>query len=252
MKHNGRYGMAVLLMWLLACVPGHARTAVEGVDKWNPPPPPGGMMDDGGLFSRNPSIGVRIEDRLRELHRKHGYRIHLVIEPVLMTTTAPDLAERLRQAWLADGDGMVIVYESDTRRLGIGRDLAGTEPTVPAIRVPTHQSTAIIDGAITATDKSLRSDVYLESLVDQLVDGFDRYYESRTAPGPRGLSRRLVLLVIGGLAALGLCAIAVGALTRLNSVRGVPTFHFQPVGRPERLGAPSGALVSTRSIRRPP
>jgi len=239
------------LAWLAAGLVGHAQSGADVRDKWSPPPPapPGGMMDEGGLFSRNPSIGARIGDRLRALDRKHGYRIHLVIEPVLMTTTAPDLAETLRQTWLADGDGMVIVYESDTRRLGIGRDLAGTEPTFPGIRVPTHQSTAIIDGAIAATDKSLRSDVYLESLVDSLVDGFDRYFESMSASRPRGHSRRLLLLVIGGLAVLGLCAIAVGALTRLNSVRGVRTFHFQPVDRHERLGAPSGAAVTTRTFR---
>jgi hypothetical protein len=40
--------------------------------------------------------------------------------------------------------------------------------------------------------------------------------------------------------------IAVGALTRLKSVAGVRTFRFPEVDRPERLGAPCGARVTTR------
>lgn len=251
MMAGGRFGMAVLLAWLLAGSAVHGRTSAGTPDKWNPPPPApaGGLMDDGGLFNRNPSIGKRIEERLLELHRKHGYRIHLVIEPVLMTAAPPDLAEKLRQTWLPHGDGLVIVYESDTRKLGIGRDLAGMEPTDPGIRVPTHESAAIIDGAILATDKALASDVYLEALAGRLVDGFERHFEQRSDPPPREYSRRLALLVIGGLALLGLCAIAVGALARLHQARSARTFHFQPVDCPERLGAPGGASVTTRSFR---
>jgi len=240
-------GMAALF----ASAVTHAQDGPEAIDKWNPPPPPpaSGLMDDGGLFQRNPSIAEHICDRLTELHERHGFRIHLVVEPVLMTTTPPDLAESLRLEWLPDGDGIVVVYESDTRRLGIGR-LMVEDPAGDGPRVPTHVSAVIINEVLAATDKSLPSQAYLEALAGNLTSAFDDYFQRRALGPPREQSRLLAWAVIGVIAFLGLCALGVRALTRLKSVSGIRTFHFQPVDRPERLQAPAGASVTTRSFHR--
>ena len=209
-------------------------------------------MDQSGFFNRNPSIGEHIAERLQRLHAEHGYRIYLVVEPSLLTTNAPDLASRLRELWLPAGDGIVAVYEGDSRSLGIGRDLGdGADPTASTSPVPTHETATIINQALAATDKKLPSEIYLQTLVGNLADGFERYFERRASPPPRGQSLRIALVVIGTVAALALCGIAVAALTRLKSVKGVRTFHFRPVDRPERLGAPAGASVTSRSFRRP-
>jgi hypothetical protein len=247
-----RAWLAVCCACLALALPARAQNSGGPLDKWaSPDPPAGGLMDSSGFFHRNPSVGERIAERLQRLHSEHGYRIYLVVEPALLTTDAPDLAARLRELWLAQGDGMVAVYEGDTRRLGIGRELGSrSDPLTKAKAVPTHETAVILNQAIAATDQSLSPEIYLETLVGHLADGFDRYFERRSAPPPRGRSIRLALLVIGVLAMLALCSIAVGALARLKSVQGIRTFHFKPVDCPERLGAPSGASVRSRAFRR--
>ncbi|HSP42651.1 MAG TPA: hypothetical protein VLO11_07265 [Luteolibacter sp.] len=227
-----------------------AQDGPEALDKWNPPPPPpaAGLMDDGGLFQRNPSIAETIEDRLAGLNERHDFRIHLVVEPVIITSTPPDLAESLRLAWLPDGNGIVVVYETDTRSLGIGRRMT-EDPAGEGPRVPTHVSAVIINEVIADTDKSLPSEEYLEALVTNLTTAFDDYFQRRAIGPPREQSWKLAWAVVAVAVALGLCAIGVAALARLKAVRGERTFHFHPVDRPERLQAPSGASVSSIKFR---
>lgn len=241
------------LISLALMLPGLAQSPIAGTDKWAAlEPPANGLLDQGGFFKRNPSIGDNIAKRLQQLHSNHDYRIYLVVEPSLLTTSAPDLASRLRELWLPEGDGIVAVYEGDTRSLGIGRDLGdGADPTARSSPVPTHETATIINLALAATDKKLPSEIYLQTLALNLTDAFERYFERRATPPPRGQSLRIALVVIGIVATLSLCAIAVAALTRLKSVQGIRTFHFRPVDRPERLGAPAGASVTSRSFRRP-
>jgi hypothetical protein len=238
----------MLAMFSIAAT--RAQDGPEALDKWNPPPPPpaAGLMDDGGLFQRNPSIAAHIEELLAGLHERHDFRIYLVVEPVIITSTPPDLAESLRLAWLPDGNGIVVVYETDTRSLGIGRRMT-EDPAGEGPRVPTHVSAVIINEVLAATDKSLPTEEYLEALATNLTKAFDEHFQRRAIGPPREQSWKLALTVVAVAAALGLCAIAVAALARLKSVRGERTFHFHPVDRPERLQAPSGAAVSSIRFR---
>jgi hypothetical protein len=214
-------------------------------------PPDSGIQDDGGFFSRDAGAAKRISDQLRKLENERGFRILLMVEPVLIGTSAPELAAQLQQSWLPDGNGLVVVFESDSRTIGFGRDVGG-EPAaeISANRVPTHETAAILERARAATDPDLDPEAYIEALTGNLVKGFDDYFKLREAPIPSGRSLRLGLLTIGGLTLLALAAIGIGALVRLPSMAGKRSFRFPVVDRPERLGAPSGGgNVTVRRFR---
>lgn len=213
-------------------------------------PPVSPVMDAGGVFRRDAAALERMRGKIRQLEKDHGYRMYVVVEPVFISTTAPELAASLQEAWLPDGNGVVIVYESDSRILGLGRDV-GEEPdaAVTEALVPTHETAALLRQAVDLTDTGLAPTAFLETLVDHLTRGFDRYFERRATPPPPGRSLRFALLAIGGLALLALGGIAVAALTRMQSVSGGRSFRFPSADQPERLGAPSGGKVVSRSFK---
>lgn len=216
-----------------------------------PKPPASGIRDEGGFFNRSPGAVTRISDRFRKLESEHGFRMFLMVESVLIGTNAPELAAQLQQAWLPEGNGLVIVFETDNRSLGIGRDIGGSAlPTGPSGRVPTHEAAAILSKAREKTDLSLAPELYVEQLAKALAEGFEDYFQRLQAPPPPGRTLRLGVLALGGLALLTLIAILVGSLARLPSMNGERTFRFPKSDRPERLGAPcGGGNVSVRRFR---
>lgn len=241
--HGLRYWMATLLLSGSLLLQGYGQQTVPESLKQNglPEPPEYGVLDTNGVFSKNSVVMRRISDRIRKLEADHGYRLYLVVEPVFLSSSAAELAARLQQAWLSDGDGLVVVFEADSRRQGFGLDIQGKENASRQFaQVPIHEAAAIVQRAMLATDKSLAPEVCVESLIDNLVDGFDDYFKRRAAPVPAARSLRFGLLTVGALTLLALGAIGVGSLTRLRSMAGVPTYKFPVIDRPERLGAPSG------------
>jgi len=246
------YWMAVLIFLGAIALPASGQ-ALPGWLAQNgyPKPPNFGLQDEGGFFSRDSGALKRISDQLGKLEADHGFHILLLVEPVLIGTTAPELAAQLQQAWLPDGDGLVVVFETDSRRLGFGRDVGG-EPTSAegTPRVPTHETAAILTRAREAAGTNAVPEAFIEKLMDNLVNEFDHYFEVRNTPPPKGRFMRLALLTVGGLALLGLGAIGIGTLVRLPSMAGTRSFRFPAVDRPERLRAPDGGgNVTVRRFR---
>lgn len=240
-------GMTV--WWLAAvlagCGCGKAETPWADAVK----PPADRVSDLNGFFRRDHGAIRRITEKIRQLETTHGFRIYVVAEPVLINDTASGLAAQLQQAWLPEGNGLVVVYEGDSRSLGIGRNIASLkEPPIRAGHLPTHETDALVREAMAATNPQLPKDEFLEALVGNLVSGINDLFERREAPPPRARSLRTGLLILGLLALLSLTAIAVGALTRLKSMSPVPPRYFPQVDRPERLGAPCGGHVVGRSF----
>ncbi len=237
-----KYWMAVLILHGTLTLAASGQALPDWlIQDGYPKPPDFGIKDDGGFFGRNSGALKRISDQIRKLEADHGFRILLMVEPVLIGTSAPELAAQLQQSWLPDGDGLVVVFESDSRSLGIGRDVGG-EPTSTdtSQRVPTHETAAILTRAREATDTEAGPEAFIESLMTNLVTEFDQYFKRCNAPPPRGRAMRLALLAVGGGTLLALGALGIGALGRLPSMAGTPNFRFPVVDRPERLGAPGG------------
>lgn len=242
------------MVWAVLALSGFGQTLPEWLAGGGTPKPPDfGVRDVNGVFDRDAGALKRISGQLRQLEADHGYRICLIVEPVLMATTAPELAAHLQQAWLPDGNGLVIVFEAGSRSLGFGRNPGGNPDLSAAGNpVPTHETAALLRAAEGATDITLAPEAYIETLIENLVREFNGYFERRAAPPPRDRTLRLGLLILGGLSLLALGAIAVGALTRLQSMAGTRRYRFPVVDRPERLGAPCGGGVTTRSFRQGP
>lgn len=240
-----RQYLALWLCWAALVLPGHGQALpVKG-----PPPPASGILDTGGFFNRDPSAFKRISEQLHQLEQDHGFKIYLVVEPVLIATSAPEWAELLRHQWLPDGNGMVVAYESNSQNLGVARDMAGGPDLAdnPA-RVPSNETTAMLHRAMDATKLDKRSETFLETLIVNLVGEFDGYFKRRATPPPPERSMKIGLLAIGTLSLLGLAMIGLGGLLRHSSMAGVRRFRFPVVDRPERLGAPCGSCVTARSF----
>lgn len=249
------YWMAAWILWGAMAVSGSGQALPEWFTKNGTPKPPDfGIRDESGFFNRDSGAMKRISDQLRNLEATHGFRIYLMVEPVLIATSAPELAAQLQQAWLPDGNGLVVVFEADTRSLGIGRDLVGSSDAGdPGRGVPTHETAAMLSRATTATEPNLAPQAYVEALTGNLVREFNGYFDRRKTPVPAGRSLRLGLLTVGALTLLALGAIAVGALVRLPSMATKRKFRFPVVDRPERLGAPcGGGNVTTRRFKAGP
>jgi len=240
--------MAVLICWVAGVFPAPGQALPEWLAKDGMPKPPDfGIRDESGFFHKDSGAFKRISDGFRKLEADHGYRICLMVEPVLIGTSAPELAAQLRQAWLPDGNGLVVVFESDSRSVGIGRDLAvSPEPKEPEALIPTHETAALITRAIDAVDPKLAPEAYIEALSGKLVEECNRYFELREAPVPAGRSMRIGLLAVGALTLLGLVAVGLAWLLNHSAMAEVTTFRFPVVDRPERLGAPCGAAVTAR------
>lgn len=239
-----RYWMVGLICWASVAVSGVCQISQEsgpGQKTELPKPPASGIRDVTGLFSKNPDALARITAMLRKLETEHGFRIYLHIEPVLIAGNPTEYAAQLQQAWLPEGDGLVVVFESDNRQLGIGRDIGRSpEEKSSVTRVPTHETEALLLKATSATEAGVSTDVHVEKLMENIIGELNGYFERRAAPPPAGRSLRLGLLIVGALTLLALIAIVVGSLVRLPSMAGVRTYRFPLVDRPERLGAPCG------------
>ncbi len=249
--------MAILICWVAWVTPGQGQSLPEWLTKNGTPKPPKppdfGISDEDGFFIHDAGAFKRISDRLRKLEAEHGYKIYLMVKPVLIGTSATELAAQLRQAWLPDGNGLVVVYEADGRSLGIGRTLdLPHDPKSPDALIPTHETAALINRAIDAVDAKLAPDAYIEDLTEKLIEECNSYFKLLEAPIPTGRWIRMGLLLVGAMTLLGLITLVGGWLLRHSPMAEVQSFRFPVVDRPERLGAPCGASVTARRFGGPP
>ena len=245
--------LAVSILTAVMVVVAHGQSLSEWLEKQpDGKPPASGIVDENRILSRDPERMKRISETIQKLAADHGYKLYVVAEPVLIGTTAQEQANELRRIWLPDGDGIVIVFEADSRKLGIGQDMVGNPgPSENFHRVPSYETTAIISRALSEVDDKLGAENYLEAAVAKLAGEFNAYFIRRSEPPPKERSVRMVLMVVGALTLLCLGLIAMGALVRHSSMAKVPVFRFPVVDRPERLGAPCGGSVTARRFAKP-
>lgn len=237
-----------IVIWLLSstlilCSYGQSfpQPSPQSVTAQNiPKAPDTGVRDSTDLFRHQPDAIKRISTQIQKLKKNHGYHIYLVIEPILISTTTSELATRLQQSWLPDGNGLVIVYESDTRAIGLGRNIGNPAPDENIHQIPTHETEAILMDVTSSIDQSLTPQAYIEALTTTLAFEFNDYFEQLNEPPPEGRPLRFFLLTIGGITLLALGVMAAAFVSKLPSMKKNQTFRFPEVDRPERLGAPYG------------
>lgn len=213
-----------------------------------PPRPAFNVQDNAGLFTRDPDRLRAISDRLRQLEQRHGFHVYVVIEPVVMGSTAIELAARLQQAWLPDGDGFVIVFESDNRAFGLGRDyeVSKAEDIRRRAEIPSFYAADALDRVRARLDPNLEPADLLDQMTTLLVADIGGFLDRQHAPESRAKTLRLVLASVGVLSALGLAGLGLAKLAHRAEKRRRRSHRFPVVPDQQRLGAPFGAKVSSR------
>ncbi len=216
-------------------------------------PPADGLVDRAGLGHRNPELVAKLKEDIRLLKDEHAFSLYIVLESVLVSGNPQLMASRLRKSWVPRGDGMVLVFEMDTRSLGIGQSFElEVDPTkAPPGQVPSYETNSILENARDGVDSS-SAETILETFVTRMTVGYNEYFLRKDAPVPQERSVKLGLIIIGGAAALALLGLMAALLVRRSDGRsGGRCYYFPEVQVSERLGAPyGGGEISSRRFGR--
>lgn len=213
-------------------------------DQKLPEPPDSGLSDASEVLGVRSDARRRVEAKIGDLAREKGYRLFVVLERSLISSDPNDLAAQLQQEWLPDGGGLVVVYESDTRELGFGRNLDPGEGITPGrAGVPSYELVKIIAEALADSKKEMeleKPEPFVEALVVRICDGIEAYFARKEAPVDSDRSLRLALVTVGALSLLALCGMGLGWLMGRADRRQTEIRWFPEIDVPERLGAPYG------------
>lgn len=209
-----------------------------------PDPPPTGLSDNDGVLGENSEAQRRVAGMIGKLWQERGYRLFVVLKRSLISSNANELAARLQQAWLPEGGGLVVVFETDTLDLGFGRDLdPGEGMRRGETGVPAYELIRIISKALEVAKKkegAEKTEVYAEALVAAICTEAEAYFARKEAPVDGGRSLRLALVTVGALSLLALCGMGLGWLMGKADGRRADTRVFPEIDTQERLGAPYG------------
>lgn len=219
-----------------------------------PPRPVSGVLDDSRILNKDPDFYRRLVDQIRDLREERGFELYVVVQPVLIGSSVPDFAAKLQKAWLPDGNGLVVVYETDRKNLGFGRGLETPVEGGSTHRgeVPAFKTLGLISDVMEELDPEAPPEKYLEALTDGLLRRYREYFEQRESPLPAGRNLKVALAIAGVACVLGLGALGLGALARRADASDArKSYIFSPVEIPERLGAPyGGGKISSRRFNR--
>ena len=238
-----------IAFWLASCLCGTAQSGYEASGAEPPaiPPPPTGIQDNADFFRRQPQLATKLSEELRTLRENHGFQIYLVVESLLVTGDVFRKASELQGTWLPDGNGMVVVFEVDTKALGFGRGYDESHGFTHEA-VPSYETIEILTQASTQLKRGDPPEVYIDTLITQLTKGYGEYFKRKAAPVPEGRGLRLAMIIFGGVSALALIGLLIAwFLHRTDHISGRTSYYFPPVDMEERLGAPyGGGEVSSR------
>lgn len=249
MTIDGRW-LRVIAVWLMVVSPGFSQATNFWLSGTPLPTAPASMvLDRADLLSRTPGLQNNVSNRLLELKQEHGFSLYLVIQSGLESDSPLTTASALQDTWVPDGNGIVVVYETDSKRVGFGRPYL--KDPVFSDKLASFEMVTVISEAVHRIDRSLADEQIVVQLTEYLCDGFrDRIVEN-AAPPPAGRSLRLGLFMTGIASALALGTLIVGWLVRRGNEAKSRRFWFTEIDRPERLGAPfGGGSVVSRKFRR--
>lgn len=236
-------------IWIAGAVQGFSQASEDWLSHLNQPQPPATMVwDRDNLFTRQPELTERLSRKLQSLRHDIGFDLYLVIQSGLDSTGADTTAALLQHQWGPEQNSMVVVYETDSKTLGIGRPFVD-DPEFDGI-IPSLEMEEIVSQAVKAVDPGTAHEELLEILIDQLSEGFRSCVKHQAGPPSAGRSLRLGLFALGAGSILALGALIVGWLVVRGERDLSRRFWFTEIDRPERLGAPfGGGLVTTHRFK---
>lgn len=197
------------------------------------------LSDDAGVLDLHPELKAALQKRLDDLEKDFGYRIYVLIRPVWLGGTVHEMAAILQSSWFPKGDGLVMVIESDNRKLGLGTAMQN-HPDQDDWLMPTHVSSHLVKRVADRADYDAPLEEFLDGLITDMVQEHRQYFELRASSATSWLSKDSLFV----LALLVLLALVAGSCTmliqRTNAREARSHYRFPEVTQPERLGAPYG------------
>ena len=196
------------------------------------PAPSSLVLDDARLF--NEKEFSQLSARLKEFGASHNVVIYAVAYSVLMGETIDQRATRLKDAWLEDKRGIVVVYQRGTERM----TFSSTADPVNYIRRTEleHIFAGAYRKAAEHTRPSSRVIAAADELIAQLPAAIDAQQGSNAAT--KSETRVFVGWALAGLALLTAAGMVAFQLLRRAQVHVTKTYEFPPAQVPERYGAP--------------
>lgn len=229
-------------MILLCLGTARGQELAEWLKDANVPPPPAEMVtDEGGLFNSRPESLQKMRQAVQKLAQERGYKIYVVVKSVMIGNTASQLAGQMQQAWVPNGDGLVLVYESNSQSLGLGRGYE-EDVTAPDQRwlIPSHEIMRILARVMKQVGSKPAPADYMEQVTLSLAQECSAHFAKLDAPAPGGRLVRLAVLALGATALLVLIVMGLGLLLRRSGNSKTQTFTFPQTDVPTRLKAPFG------------
>ncbi len=241
----------ILLIWTFWVVASAGFATAQSFSNLRlPAPPADGLLDERSVLGKNEAIKARLVQQIRQIEEEHGYRLFVVLEPMLLGVSAQELASLSYQKWLPEGGGLVVVFESDKQQIGLGHRLDGTGGMIGnQAEIPTYALGDLVNDAFRkASLREEGSGPLIESFLTELCANIDGYFERRNQPHDGSRSLRLALLTVGAMSILALCGMGIGWLLAKADRKQFRRRVFPPVDVPERLGAPYGGGGAANSF----
>lgn len=203
-------------------------------------PPAQGVVDDFDVLRNDPALRAELENEIQQLEKDYGYRIRLLMRPVWMGGTVQELAATLQEVWFPNGDGLVMIVETDNRKLGLGMPFEG-RPDEKTWLIPTHVASVMLKTVSDRAKYDAPMREFLSGLVFDMVAQHRNYFDKRSEPLSAARVKRESLFWIGLAALLALAALVTTIWMRIARKReGLKVMGFPPVSVAERLEAPYG------------
>ena len=226
-----------------------------------PPVPDTRLVDESRLFVRSPERREVIEERLLQLEDRHRFRLYYVIYDSLFGRDISARTHALKDAWLKEQPGLVMVMVADTGAFQVAqseREEVIIEPGQPiALPSPLELSPTELSGIIRSMEGSLRESQDREDFAIRLgtglAEGVTEVFDERQEEPATNTSTKMIVLAVGLIAATGLIALLIVAGLRRAEAKSLERYVFPKIAVGVRLGAPyGGGKISCRSFQNPP
>ncbi|MBK1828638.1 TPM domain-containing protein [Haloferula rosea] len=219
-----------------------------------PPRPANRVLDQARLFAVEPERRQALEAKLAEFTGRTGYQVEVALFDNLIGVELPEQSEMIKDEWLGDAPGLVLVVVTDSGDWRIAwastPDVVTESGTVPVL--DEHDVAPQTRVEVVNTLRALpRMETGSLDGVGRLVDALLSSLESSFTPDerPRAQRLRVWVLGIGALAGVVLLALMAVTLSRRGDAKRRDQWVFPDVPVGQRLGAAAGGgKISSRTF----